>query len=191
MYRSGQNRYLSFCAKARLQDIPTQEAMLCKFVAQLAIEGLRHATIKSYMAGIRYLHIENGLGNPFLPSWSKLHYVLRMVKWPLGKVDKRERLPITPPLLRKIMSFWDAKVQDYDIIMLWAACCLAYFGFLHAVEQTVPSDSAFDSSIHLSWGDLAVDNPESQAIMSVTLKASMMDPFHKGVTLYIGWVSSD
>ena len=191
MYRSGQNRCLSFCAKAGLQGIPTQEAVLCKFVAQLAIEGLRHATIKSYMAGIRHLHIEYGLGDPFLPSWSKLHYVLRGVKRSQGEVDKRERLPITPPLLRKIKSVWDGQVQDYDIVMLWAACCLAYFGFLRAGELTVPSDSAFDPSIHLSWGDLAVDNPESPAIMSVTLKASKMDPFRKGVTLYIGRVSSN
>ena len=75
--------------------------------------------------------------------------------------------------------------------MLWAACCLAYFGFFCAGELTVPSDSAFDPSIHLSWGDLAVDNPESPAIMSVTLKAPKMDPFRRGVTLYIGRVSSD
>ena len=108
-----------------------------------------------------------------------------------GEVDKRERLPITPPLLRKIKSVWDGQVQDYDIVMLWAACCLAYFGFLRAGELTVPSDSAFDPSIHLSWGNLAVDNPESPAIMSVTLKASKMNPFRKGVTLYIRWVSSD
>ena len=50
VYRSGQNSYLSFCAKAGLQGVPTQEAVLCKFVAQLAVEGLRHTTIKSYMA---------------------------------------------------------------------------------------------------------------------------------------------
>ena len=106
MYRSGQNRYLNFCTKAGLQGVPTQEAVLCKFVAQLAIEGLRHATIKSYMAGIRHLHIENGLGDTFLPSLSMLHYVLRGVKQSQGKVDKRERLPITSPLLRKIKCVW-------------------------------------------------------------------------------------
>ncbi len=75
--------------------------------------------------------------------------------------------------------------------MLWAACCLAFFGFLRAGELTVPDDSSFDPSVHLCWGDLAVDNPVDPAILSVTLKASKMDPFRKGITLYIGRVASD
>jgi len=53
VYHSGQKRYLNFCAQAGFQGIPAQEAVLCKFVAQLATEGLRYRTIKSYMAGIK------------------------------------------------------------------------------------------------------------------------------------------
>ena len=191
MYRSGQKRYLGFCAKAGLQAIPAQEVVLCKFVVQLATEGLRHCTIKSYMAGIRHLHIGEGLGDPFLSSWCKLHYVLIGVKQSQGEAEKRERLPITPPLLRKIKSMWDNQAENYDTIMLWVACCLAFFGFLHVGELTVPSDSAFDPSVHLYWGDLAVDNPMNPTVMSVRLKASKTDPFRKGITLYIGRVSSD
>ena len=78
--------------------------MLCKFVAQLAEEGLKHRTIKCYMAGIRHLHIAEGLGDPFLPPLAKLHYVLRGVKRSQGEAGKRERLPITPPILRKIKA---------------------------------------------------------------------------------------
>jgi len=54
--------------------------VLCKYVALLVTEGLRHCTIKSYMAGIRHLHIEEGLDDPFLFSWNKLHYVQRGVR---------------------------------------------------------------------------------------------------------------
>ena len=143
------------------------------------------------MAGIRHLHIGEGLGDHFLSSWCKLHYVLRGVKQSQGEAEKRERLPITPPLLRKIKSVWDNQAENYDTIMLWAACCLTFFGFLRAGELTVPSDSAFDPSVHLSWGDLAVDNPMNSTVMSVRLKASKTDPFRKGITLYIGRVSSD
>ena len=75
--------------------------------------------------------------------------------------------------------------------MLWAACCLAFFGFLHVGELTVPSDSAFDPSMHLSWGDLAVDSPDNPTVLSVRLKASKTNPFRKGIMLYIGRVSSD
>ena len=191
VYSSGQRMFLNFCAMAGLVAVPAREEVLCKFVAQLAEEGLKHRTIKCYMAGIRHLHIAEGLGDPFLPPLAKLHYVLRGVKRSQGEAGKRERLPITPPILRKIKAVWDNSTGDPDLIMMWAACCLACFGFLRAGELTVPSDSAFDPSVHLSWGDLAVDAPGNPTVLSVRLKASKTDPFRKGITLYIGRVSSD
>ncbi len=191
VYRTGQKRYLEFCNRTGLCGVPASESVVCKFVAQLAMEGLKHRTIKSYMAGVRHLHIGEGLGDPFLPSWSKLHYVLRGVKRSQGDRDKRVRLPITPPLLRKMKIIWDDQAEDSDIVMLWAACCLAFFGFLRAGEFTVPDDSSFDPSVHLCWGDLAVDKPVNPAVLSVTLKASKTDPFRKGITLYIGRATSD
>ena len=100
-----------------------------------------------------------------------------------ASVQKRERLPITPPILKTV---WDGQANDPDIVMLWAACCLAFFGFLRAGELTVPSDSAFDPSMHLSWGDLAVDSQDNPTVLSVRLKASKTDLFWKGITLYIG-----
>ena len=74
--------------------------------------------------------------------------------------------------------------------MLWAACCLAFFGFLRAGEFTVPCELGFDPSSHLSWGDLAVDVLGQPSVMSIRLKASKTDPFRKGITLFISKVSS-
>ncbi len=164
---------------------------MCKLVAQLATEGLKHSTIKSYMAGVRHLHIGEGLGDPFLSPWPKLHYVLRGVKRSQGDCDKRVRLPITPPLLHRMKEVWNGQAEDSDIVMLWVACCLAFFGFLRVGEFTIPDDSSFDPLVHLCWGDLAVDNPIDPAILSVTLKTSKTDPFRRGITLYIGRVASD
>ena len=82
----------------------------------------------------------------------------------------RERLPITPPLLRRIKAVWDSQVNDLDIAILWVACCVEFFGFLRAGEFTVPCESGFDPSSHLSWGDLAVDNPGQPSVMSVRPK---------------------
>ncbi len=193
VYSSGQKRFLDFCAAAGLRAVPADEEVLCKFAAKLASEGLRHRTIKSYMAGVRHLHIEEGLADPFLPALPRLHYVLRGVKRTEGGGGdpRRERLPITPPLLRQMKEVWDSRASDPDRVMLWAACCLAFFGFLRAGEFTVPCDSGFDASTHLSWGDLAVDDPANPSILSVHLKASKTDPFRKGITLFIGKVPSD
>ncbi len=82
--------------------MPAEEDILCKFIAKTASERLRYRMIKSYMAGIRHLHIEEGLANPFLSNLPWLHYVLSGVKWSQGEGGElsRERLLITPPLLR-------------------------------------------------------------------------------------------
>ncbi len=106
-----------------------------------------------------------------------------------GQAPHQVRLPITPPLLHRMKEVWNGQAEDSDIVMLWAACCLALFGFLRAGEFTIPDDSSFDPSVH--WGDLAVDNPIDPAILSVTLKASKTDPFRRCITLYIGRVASD
>ena len=131
-YACGQHRYLKFCASAGLVAMPAREKVLRKFVAQMAIEGLKHRTIKSCMAGVRHLHIQEGLSHPFLLVLPRLHYVLRGVKRSQGGdgASGRQRLPITPHLLRQIKAAWEDWATDPDIVMLWAACCLAFFGFL-------------------------------------------------------------
>ena len=73
--------------------------------------------------------------------------------------------------------------------MLWAACCLAYFGFMRIGELTVPSDGAYDASAHLSWGDITVDDLACPSRMEVRIKASKTDPFRQGISL--GKVASD
>ncbi len=66
----------------------------------------------------------------------------------------------------------DRDSDDPDLAMLWAACCLAFFGFIRAGELTVPSDQGYDPTIHLSLGDISVDNPADPGVLGVRLKAS-------------------
>ena len=75
--------------------------------------------------------------------------------------------------------------------MLWAACCLAFFGFLHIGEMTVPSDSKYDPAVHLRRQDLAVDNPKHPGVVRVRIKQSKTDSFQKGVDLFLCRSSSD
>ena len=71
-------------------------------------------------------------------------------------------------------------LQIYDHCMLWAACTLAYFGFLRAAEFTVPSLSQFSKSIHLEMSDLAVDSTSHPSCLRIHVKASKTDPFPGG-----------
>ena len=43
----------------------------------------------------------------------------------------------------------------------------------------MPSDSSYDSSVHLSFGDVAVDDPSVPSMLSIHLKASKPIDFAK------------
>lgn len=80
---------------------------------------------------------------------------------------------------------WGSKATDPANIMLWAACCTAFFGFLQSGEITTPSLREYDASVHLSFGDVALDsthNPTAQ----VRIKASKTDPFRQGISIFLG-----
>jgi len=70
--------------------------------------------------------------------------------------------------------------------MLWAACCLALFGFVRVSEFTVPYHSNYDSEMHLSLTDITLDSRDNPRLIAVSIKQSKTDPFRKGVTLYLG-----
>lgn len=42
------------------------------------------------------------------------------------------------------------KAQSHDKIMIWAACFLAFFGFLRISEFTVPAQGQYDHITHFS-----------------------------------------
>ena len=65
--------------------------------------------------------------------------------------------------------------------MLWAACCTAFFGFLRVGEITAPNLDEYDSSVHLSLKDVALDSRTAPTIIWLTIKQSKTDPFRKGV----------
>jgi hypothetical protein len=47
--------------------------------------------------------------------------------------------------------------SKFSASLLWAACCLAYFGFLRSSEFTVPNGATFSQALHLSVHDIAAD----------------------------------
>ena len=75
LYACGVQRFAAVCSAAGLVPMPAEET-LCHFVATLATEDLCHWTVKSYMAGIRHLHILEWHGDSFTFGLHKLHYVL-------------------------------------------------------------------------------------------------------------------
>ena len=70
--------------------------------------------------------------------------------------------------------------------MIWAASLLCFFGFLRSGEISIPNLSSYDSSVHLNYSDISVDNPFNPNIIQVRIKASKTDPFRNGVNIYVG-----
>ncbi len=65
LYACGVRHFMRTCAVAGRAPVPADEDALCHFAATPAEEGLRHKTIKSYMAGVSHLHISEGHGDLF------------------------------------------------------------------------------------------------------------------------------
>ncbi len=190
-------RFNSFCQKFNVPaPFPLSEATLCYFVSHLHEEGLKHQTIKCYLSGLRHAQIAAGLQDlfsPQAPSRPRLEYVLKGIKRQQAKAGAKSnpRLPITPAILRKLCHQWDS-TGNRDSIMLRAASCVSFFGFLRTAEFTVPpGKDAFDPQSHLSLTDVAVDCRNNPSTVRIRVKKSKTDPFRQGVDIYLGRSHSD
>ena len=181
-YKTGRGRYNRFCLNHGITAYPT----LSQFVAQLFLDGLKAGTVKSYLAAVRHEQIGLGLGDPHMSGMPQLEYVIKGLQRKAVTGAARPRLPITPTLLGALKQVWSRDPDRFSASMLWAACCLCFFGFLRSGEVVVPSDTSFDVGVHLCFGDVAVDSHLEPSTLRVTLKASKTDPFRKGVVLVIG-----
>ena len=191
-YNTGQQRYLLFCSQANLIPIPTSEYTLLLFAAHLALSGLAHTSIKVYFSAIGNLHSSCSHHSAYHKAFTpRLEQVLRGIKREQSITHtERVRLPITVEIMHQIYSVLSMSPTKYQGMMLWAACCIAFFGFLRVGEMTTPSRDAYDSSVHLSLGDVSLDSRTTPTIIWLNIKQSKTDPFHKGAKLCLGRTES-
>ena len=103
----------------------------------------------------------------------------------------KPRLPVIPDTLRCLKPVWCSTPANPDLIMLWAAACTGFFGFLRAGEFTTPSLQAYNPDVHLSLGDLVLDSHTNPTLVRVRIKQSKTDPFRHGVNIYLGTTVKD
>ena len=70
--------------------------------------------------------------------------------------------------------------------MLWAAATTTFFSFCRSGETTVPSETAYDPEVHLSYSDFAVDNTSAPQAISIKIKTSKTDQCRRGYTVVLG-----
>ena len=169
-----------------LTPYPASERVLCRWVAALFQRGIAGSSVKLYLAAVRYSQIAVGLGDPQMSDWPQLSYVVRGMKKLKLKGKERPRLPITPQILLGLIEIWGEQTDVFNGQMLTAASCMCFFGFLRSGEVVAPPGKDFDSSVHLSVGDVKVDSRAKPTYLEVSIKASKTDVFRKGVTVVLG-----
>ena len=116
---------------------------------------------------------------------------IRRMQAESGRSQTRKRLPMTPAILRRIRRLWNERATRGEYIMSWAALTLCFFGFFRSGELTVPTGKSFDASIHLSWGDVAINDPRNPRAIKVRLRRSKTDQFGNGVDVIVGRTGDD
>ena len=141
-------------------------------------------TIRVYLSALRFFQIRVGLPDPSLSAFPRLTYVLKGIHRVNPEHQRRLRLPITMHMLLALHGVWSKPPVVYDNVMLWAACCLGFFGFLRAGEFTCTGQDAMNPP--LSPSDITVDSRVNPRLITVYLRHSKTDPFGVGCQIYLG-----
>ena len=86
--------------------------------------------------------------------------------------------PVSPDHLRAVYKVWPRDPVSYDKVMLWAAICMGFFGFLRSGEFTATPTCCSDQVISVS--DISVDSRSNPQVVIITLRYSKTDQAGKG-----------
>ena len=190
-YQAGKKKFIQFChLYAITNPLPVSQSLLCCYISYLAKSGLAYSTIKTYLSAIRHLQISAGLPAPEVTSMPKLSLVERGIRRLKSSEPGRTRLPITPGILRQLRALWSCRASEVDYIMIWAACCTAFFGFFRMGEITAPSPYSFNQDSQLTIADVAVDDSSNPMVLRIRLKRTKTQQF-KAVDIYLGRTNDD
>ena len=181
---------LAKCCRANniKKDLPISASTVMTFILWLAYDrGLKAATINSYLAGVRQLHIMKGVDPPKL----RTNLVSMALKGQEHKdqVAKRlaphkERQPITPDVLLLLKArLSESTFLPVDQRLVWSVCTIAFFGAFRGIELLCRQESCFDPAFNLLAEDIAVveDSESGGHALQIKVKAPKEDKRGKSV----------
>ena len=68
--------------------------------------------------------------------------------WDQAGLEKCTRLPITPVILEQLRRVWNRDPPNPDHVMLWAVCCVGFFGFLRSGEMAAQDGPIQRGRVH-------------------------------------------
>ena len=103
----------------------------------LGLWGLTHNTINVYLATIRNLQVASSNHQAFYSKLTpRLQQVLQEIKKDQASCQPTTHLPITLTIMRQIKTVITTQPWNHHTVMMWVACCMAFFRFLHCSEFT-------------------------------------------------------
>ena len=121
----------------------------------------------------------------------KLALVQRGIHCLRPQSASKPHLPVTPDILRQLKALCTGQATDFNIIMLWAACCTAFFSIFRMGELTSPTVINQGPVDCVSIGDVAVDDHNNPSLVRIHLRKSKTDQLGKGVDIYLGRTDED
>ena len=127
---------------------------------------IKSQSISVYLSGLRHLQVSAGFQPPQRAEWPRLQYILKGIAHQQPHGPSR-RLPITAAIMSQLQTVLpQMSASPYEASMMWAACCLGYFGFMRSGEFT--ADRATEAVVIAA--DVAVDSHTNSRLSSVRQK---------------------
>ena len=128
--------------------------------------------LKVYISVIWHMHVSAGLHAQFNSQLTpRLQLILKDIQRNQAiSHPQRACLPITLQIMQSINYLLTNQPHSYANILIWAACCLAFFGFLQVSEFTIPSNTSYDKECHLSPADISIDDCNNPQLLKVKIK---------------------
>ena len=157
------------------------------------LSGHSRSTIESYLSALRHMRLTLAPCDPCLSLHSpQMALLLRGIRRSqVQSVPQLVRRRIMPTLMRRIKFTLARHADSYDSILLWAACCVVFLGFLRCGEFLVPDSAPFDQDTHLPLDDVSLDTSTSRWFFLLTIKASKTDQFRQWATVALGSTGTD
>ena len=148
-HRTQVTSYLKFCISNDLQFVDPSTDTLCLYTEFLAQKFTSAKSVRNYLSAISFYH--NVIGIP-ASNLGSFDYRLMQRALPLTmRAVPLQRLPMDPPLLRRICDICD-HIGVLGTI-LKCAFLLSFFGFLRQ-SNLAPTSASFDVTRHTTRDDV-------------------------------------
>ena len=192
-----QNSWSSYRTAAKMLDrcltehnetltLPLPERLVTLFIGWLLKKNLSVSTIKTYLSGVRILHLTKGITPPNLRP-PVIQHILTGRENSENRDKKsgktKVRLPMTPDLMRLLKKeLIKADLDNHGKACLWSVSTLAFAGGFRISELLCKTASSFDPDYALLKRDLKLKPTQSgKSSLQITLKCDKTNKSHLSV----------